>query len=111
MKYVYVLIVIGLIALGGAVLSNKNKIDPYIAPETIEKEVIIEVDMLEAEKARAWKLQETQAKVKAQKAYEEVMRLERVESDLTVVREAQTQLDEAEIELMASSSFPVAQVQ
>ena len=83
----------------------------YTAPLTIEKEVIKKVDVIESRKEDAWNERKASAKEKAQTAYEDVMLNERLESDLSVIREVQTELDEEEIQLMASSSLPEALTQ
>lgn len=97
---------LGIVILIAVAAFNRVETVEYFAPEVIEKEVHVETHTLEMQQEAAWKDREDDARIAAQAAYDEVMRIQRTESDLEVVRSVQTELDELEVQLMASSSFP-----
>lgn len=109
------LAILAVIGVGGAAafVFNTTNVEEYVKPEIIKEvmEIEKEVDVLELNKQKQWEERKADAELKAQAAYDAVMEKEQIESDLEVVRNYQTDLDELEIQLMASSSLVKAPVQ
>lgn len=104
--------VLGVGVLAVFVMNNMN-VQEYTKPTVVTEftEVVEEIDKLEIKKEQQWEDRKEEAERKAQTAYDAVMEKERIESDLDVVRTAQTELDELEVQLMASSSLVAAPTQ
>ena len=90
------LVLVALYGVGGQIL---NEDISYAKPITIETEVVIEVEALEAKITQALEDAEGEIEMKSQEAYaEERVQLEK-EVELEVVRSYNLEVDEREIQL------------
>ena len=95
----YVTIVIVLIVIGGLLIHYKGSVQTYTAPEVVEKNVTVEVDVLDQEVNKAQEARKNEIEQIAQKAHDEAYNQEMKKVELEVVKSFNQKLNARQTQL------------